>query len=152
MRSAVMSSSLKVTVWGPRQRMNVLCSYLVSRNLSTTRLGRFFTTPSEQSVLYHNNRPTKLYSPPRLDVNWVSRKNRAQIFVANQRQRHKEFNLRGSLTGQKFSLKLQMSRPFIRGAGAPRRRASLRRLKRVVSSNHSPPLPHKLLPKMKNKN
>ena len=127
--------------------MNVLSSYLVSRNLSTTRLERFFTTPSEQSVLYHNNQPTKLYSPPRLDVNWVSRKNRAQIFAANQRQRHKEFNLRGSLTGQKFPLKLQMSPTR---AGAPRRRASLRRLQRVVSSNHflwfgsshSPPAPY----------
>ena len=40
----------------------------------------------------------KLYSPPRLDVNWVSRKNRAQILAANQRQRHKELNLAKSVS------------------------------------------------------
>ena len=36
-------------------------------------------------------------------------KNRSQIFAANQRQRYKELNLRGSLTSQKFPLKLLMS-------------------------------------------
>ena len=40
----------------------------------------------------------KLYSPPRLDVNWVWRKNRAQILAANQRQRHKELNLAKSVS------------------------------------------------------
>ena len=37
-------------------------------------------------------------------------KNRSQIFAANQRQRYKELNLRGSLTGYKFPLKSQKTR------------------------------------------
>ena len=36
-------------------------------------------------------------------------KNRSQIFAANQRQRYKELNLRGSFTGYKFPLKSQIS-------------------------------------------
>ena len=36
-------------------------------------------------------------------------KNRSQIFAANHRQRYKELNLRGSLTGYKFPLKSQIS-------------------------------------------